>query len=118
MLRLADAGGSRFEPVVADPSTELALGEGPGCLLFRRRDTEISYVEMIHPADFQRDALSVGTETTGPVLLRHRLFRQSLEKGVILRARLRGIFCATENDTSIAAEAYHAFAATEPPLGA
>jgi hypothetical protein len=40
-----------------------------------------------------------------------------LEKGVMLRARVRGVFLPRRQDESLAAECHAAFAAAEPPLG-
>jgi hypothetical protein len=48
--------------------------------------------------------------------LRHRLFVSRLEKGVILRARVRGVLVIREDDCSLAAAAYHRFVKSPPPL--
>lgn len=117
MLRLADASANRFRPLVPKHTSRLGPAEGPGCLLFRRSGGRMSYAEMIHPADFHRDDLSGGVPGDPPLQVRHRLFPQGLEKGVILRARLRGIFCPRQDDTRIVADAYRAFASADPPLG-
>jgi hypothetical protein len=39
-----------------------------------------------------------------------------LEKGVILRARRRGVFVPRANDNEAAARCYEAFAKSPPPL--
>jgi len=117
VLRLADAGATRFVPVTPEPSSALGPGDGPGCLLFRMSEPSLSYVEVIHPADFHRDELSAGRDAQSVVQLHHRLFPQGLEKGVILRARVRGGFCRRQEDEIAAAEAYRALAAADPPLG-
>jgi len=118
VLRLADAGASRFLPLSSGRETSLGPCDGPGCLLFRRRGGQASYAEMIHPADFCHDQLAGGTDADAGVELRHKLFPQVLEKGVILRAWLRGLFCHRADDTAIVAKAYRDFAALDPPLGA
>jgi hypothetical protein len=48
--------------------------------------------------------------------LRHRLLWQPLEKGVILRARVRGIFLPRQDDMRIAAACYRQFVVADPPL--
>jgi hypothetical protein len=118
VLRLADAGGSRFLPLVPQHGLSLGPGAGPGCLLFRRQGGQTSYAEMIHPADFHRDQLTGGAAADAKVEFRHKLFPQGLEKGVILRAWLRGLFCCRADDTAIVAKTYRDFAALDPPLSA
>jgi hypothetical protein len=90
---------------------------GLGCLLFRPPGHDLSYAEMVHPADFQRDELHCGAPGSREVRVVHQLFSMSLEKGVILRARVRGVFVPRRDDARIAAECYAAFAAADPPLG-
>jgi len=41
-----------------------------------------------------------------------------LEKGVLLRTRVRGAFLRREGDARLAAALYAAFAAADPPLDA
>ena len=47
---------------------------------------------MVHPADFAGSELTQAEAPGGQVAIRHRLFVQRLEKGVLLRARVRGMF--------------------------
>jgi len=88
--------------------------------LLRPADSQASYVEMIHPADAAGGALFVAglgvnqRPETGSVS--HQLFASFLEKGVILRARLRGVFLPRQGDSELAAEAYRQFLAAPPPL--
>ncbi len=91
---------------------------GTGCLLFRMPDLDLSYVEMVHPADFQYDELRRDESGGDVACITHRLFRTNLEKGVILRARVRGIFLKRSADMEIAAQCYAAFAGADPPLAA
>jgi hypothetical protein len=97
-------------PLVAEP------GAGPGCLLFRLPDVELSYAEMVHPADFQQSDVR-RAEGTASIEVLHRLFAVRLEKGVILRARVRGIFVDRANDIGRVLDCYREFAEAEPPLG-
>jgi len=118
VLRLVDAGNARFEslgrkgPCVIDPEG------GPGCLVFRLAGSDLSYAEMVHPTDFVEDRLSGMGESQPIFELRHRLFQDPLEKGVILRARVCGMLLRRDDDTRTAAQCYAAFSAAEPPLGA
>ena len=118
-LRLVDAGPAGYRPVAASPGAPAVMqpGDGTGCLLLRLPGVELSYAEMAHPADFQHDELTGGAEGDGTTSVSHRLFFGRLEKGVILRGRVRGIFLPRERDTQIAAECYTAFADAKPPLG-
>jgi hypothetical protein len=91
----------------------IAIMEGPasgGCLLFRLPDALASFVEMVHPTDFRHDELRAPSATSGAFQLEHHLFPQSLEKGVILRSRLRGILVAREHDRRVAVDCFRAFA--------
>ncbi len=99
-------------PAIMEPQS------GSGCLLFRLPNVGLTYVEMVHPVDFQHDQLSHGPPGSGELRVAHRLFRSSLEKGVILRARVRGAFVERRDDVETGAECYAAFASVEPPLGA
>ncbi|HWB14030.1 MAG TPA: hypothetical protein VG826_32690 [Pirellulales bacterium] len=75
----------------------------------------LSYIEMIHPDDVLAPLLA---ETPGEVRLSTPLFGRPLEKGVILRSRLRGMFVPLTHDEVIKADAFAQFAATPPPLTA
>jgi hypothetical protein len=83
-----------------------------GCLA-RFEQLALSYLELTHP----RDGLApVPTTVGGAVRLTTPLFGQPLEKGVILRSRLRGIFAPLSASDSLAAEALAEFATTPLPL--
>jgi hypothetical protein len=93
------------------------LGEGElKILLFRPETGDQSYAEFCHPRD------GVGgidvTRGTSGLEVRFRLFGQELEKGVILRGRLRGLLLAREDDEAAAREAYRRFVREPPPLSA
>jgi len=116
--RLVDPQALRFESVVGEFPRVIEPGGGPGCLLFRFPESDLSYAEMVHPLDFLEGRLQGSTAPRPTVRLRHRLFGGPLEKGVILRARVCGVFLQRDGDARIAAECYASFAAAEPPLGA
>jgi hypothetical protein len=91
---------------------------GPACLLIRPAHAGLSYAEMVHPADFRESLWHAGVGHGGSSVVRHRLFRERLERGVILRARVRGVLLPRDGDASIAAACYAAWVAAGPPLGA
>jgi hypothetical protein len=107
--------GSRHTPCAA-------LDGAPGCVLFRLPGDAWSCVAMVHPADFSRAALAAvplapaaGEPRT--FRLAYHLFSGRLEKGVMLRARLRCLLLPRDGDFSLAAARYASFLAAEPPLG-
>jgi hypothetical protein len=68
------------------------------CSLARLSDAATSYVQMLHPATVAES--HVERRSGGRLWLDHRLFFPAdLEKGVILRARLRGIFLPRPGDS-------------------
>ncbi|MCR4414163.1 MAG: hypothetical protein NUV77_17235, partial [Thermoguttaceae bacterium] len=116
-IRLAADGQS----TALGPGPELLSpvpGVGTACLLVRTAISGLSYAEMVHPADIHESLWHAEAGHGGSSLVQHRLFRERLERGVILRARVRGVVLPREGDASIAAACYAAFAAAEPPLGA
>ncbi len=84
--------------------------------LFRAAYGRPTCVVMIYPSDFY------GAETTadefGVTAVAFRLFARELEKGVILRSRLRCGFVDRHSDLSAARDAYRRFAESRPPLSA
>ena len=118
-LRLRDAESADFNRLAPPPEAtmEIQPAGGPGCVLFRLAGGELSYAEMVHPADFRSDELVRLSDDDGTVRVVHHLFSGRLEKGVILRARLQGVFLPRRDDAQIAAPFYRAFATAEPPLG-
>ena len=119
-LRLVDAASARFAPLGlrSNEPQPLYPREGPGCLLFRLPNSAWSYAEMIHSADFQQDQFisRPPSEGTCRVHLEHRLFPDTLEKGVILRARIRGLLLSREDDHARVAEDYLQFLRSPLPL--
>jgi hypothetical protein len=128
-LRLSDG---RFDELALGPAdATIAARDGAGCFVFRLPDGARSYVEMVHPVDFGQSIIRCTPHATptdagtpagegGPRHCEtlHRLFHQRLEKGVILRARIRAALVRRDRDTAVALSAYERFAAAEPPLTA
>lgn len=113
--RLTACGNDAFERVESAPGEPASLDpqDGPGCFVFRIPGLRWSYVELIHPADFHHAELTADGAT---VQLAQRLFGEQLEKGVILRSRLRGLYVPRDRDEVLAARAYADFSAAAPPL--
>jgi hypothetical protein len=121
--RLSDVGRGAFAP--ARPASEgPAARDQPQCYLFRLAASQYSYAEMVHPADaqdstsqrlFARDSV----EPRPPAQLfelKHQLFAERLEKGVILRARILGVLLDRSGDEAAAARHYAAFVSEKLPL--
>jgi hypothetical protein len=99
--------------------TILPQTNGTGCLFIQIKGTPYSYVELVHPSDYQSSTVtltSVAEPSGSEASIEHQVFHTRLEKGVILRARLRSALVAREKDEAIAIAAYQNFARTEPPL--
>jgi hypothetical protein len=114
--RLIDAPTLRFETLAGQVPCAIERDGRPACLLFRLPGSDLSYAEMVHPFDFVGDRLEGGMGSQPRVRVGHRLFDGRLEKGVILRARVRGVFLQRRHDARTAAKLYAAFARAEPPL--
>ena len=83
-------------------------------VLVRLADENLNYLEIVHPTDACRSWI----DESGPAhtQINHLLFQRRLEKGVILRARIRAAIVVSEEAEKLAAEVYEHFAASEPPL--
>jgi hypothetical protein len=121
VLELVNAARSEFTPVPTLPlGQQYRLPDDrPRCLLLRLAGTDLSYAEMVHPADpGQSEIRRIADEKTaaGHYELRHHLFAAGLEKGVILRARVLGVLLQRAGDQAAATQHFQAFAAAVPPL--
>lgn len=117
VLRLAHVDVEEFEPLSAPPgaTVQLSPDDGTGCLLLRTAESDLSYVEMVYPSDFAGSAVRIDARD-GTVQVTQRLFAESLEKGVIRRARIRGAYLSRDGDVAAAAQLYREFVAEPPPL--
>ena len=116
VYRLAnDPAGTPFQLLAPETTGQTLTREtGTGCLLFRPGGANFSYAEMVHPVDFQNCELSCSTE--GLVSARQSVISRWMEKGVIVRARLRGIFVDRKDDFATTAACYWDFCAAQAPL--
>ena len=100
-------------PEVREPTLS-ASGNETRMILCRFPEQQLSYVEMTHPAEPSLAILPSTEQTT--TLWGSRTPDRPLEKGVILRRRVRGMFLPLEKDTVLAGKAYAQFRALDPPL--
>ena len=113
--RLCDEQAAHFEPF--NPSVGIvAVDSGPGAFLIRAPNAAWSYLELIYPSDFARATLAWDAASQRAVRLTSFLFPESLEKGVIRRARIRGLFLPRSGDEAAALAAYREFVDSPLPL--
>jgi hypothetical protein len=119
----SDGAGLRCERFDPGPTVKtIAAAEGWGCFGFDLPGAAASYVEMVHPADFDSSTVeylalpSGGTCPGAGVSLRHALFRERLEKGVILRSRVLGLLLPEWPTCGTIADIQRAFVDEELPL--
>jgi len=86
----------------------------PGIAVSRPTGLPVSYAEFCHPHD--GIALLLTTAADRTTQIRFRLFGHDLEKGVILRGRLRGILLPRADDLAAARAAWERFLAEPPNL--
>ncbi len=114
--RLLDAQAARMGPATGAMSPR----DGTSCVRLRAEGGAVAYAEMVHPLDFTESTLESRHTPSGALMkswwLRHQLLSEKLEKGVILRARVLGVFLNLPDDAIDVAGNYDEFARSEPPL--
>ena len=113
-----DSEAETWAPITDGAQTESSLTEHHyNMLLCRFPEQGLSYLEMVH---CQQTWLSVFSGTndsdSGTTAWGLRTPADQLEKGVILRRVLRGLFLPLDQDEALAREAYQQFATIAPPL--
>jgi hypothetical protein len=77
-----------------------------GLFLYRFGQLPGGYLEMVHPADFDHVEFEPGPNP-GILRSRFKLFEEHLEKGVIRRARVRGLLgLDTRDGEAVVGECY------------
>jgi hypothetical protein len=84
-----------------------------GRVLCQFDEPAVTYCEMCHPEDLISPSAATTDRTVEVTTL---LFGLPLEKGVILRSRLRGLFAPHQDDEQVVQAALAEFAAEAPPL--
>lgn len=105
---------SAFRPAAPGTTLErskLAEGKTPAYLF---RNSGVSYLEMVHPDDFC--AVDHHLSRNGHHRIVSTVFPESLEKGVIRRARICGWFMPAENDLQTAVDLAKRFVDEPLPL--
>jgi hypothetical protein len=117
-LRLVSPSRVDFEPLAPSSPPPAALDE-PKCYLFRLPGQSFSYAEMVQRADSELSQCELTLSGKNlRVRLRHALFAEHLEKGVILRARVLGVLLDRSNDETAAARHFATFLSEQLPLTA
>jgi hypothetical protein len=84
-------------------------------------NSRLHYVEMAHPDDVVRRIIEVpaGDQPNPPFAFsrRYGLLGHDLEKGIVLRARMRGLWIDNESPEETARSLYREFLSEPPPLG-
>ncbi len=114
----------RDEIAISPPEERCVHG-----LIFRLADAEMTYAQLLHPSDVLTQTKCDGNDTVHQTLLRREscgegarytctsgLFFETLEKGVIRRARVRGVFVPRENDLEAVAACAERLLAEKLPL--
>ncbi len=118
VFQLTDPERGTFAPL--EPSLARAETRGPddlgSCYLFRLAGGNLSYVEIVHPAEAQHSSCDATNSHGASCELRHRLFAERLEKGVILRARVLGVLLDRLGDQAAAARHHASFLSAALPL--
>jgi len=118
ILAPVDSEAQTWQPLPDTARTASSLEEDQYQMLLCRFPKQgVTYLEMVHgqqawlsPVDETGDNLS------RPMGWRLKTPAAQLEKGVILRKVLRGLFLPLEKDELLAREAYQQFACVAPPL--
>jgi hypothetical protein len=104
-------------PVPADSPHPL----DPSLCHFVENSADPPYAEMVQPNDCARRIIGrPAVESSRRVTaswIRYGLFGHDLEKGVVLRGRIRGCWIAASRPEEDARRAYEAFLGEPPPLG-
>jgi hypothetical protein len=118
VFQLTDPEQGTFAPLNPRPARAETRGQAErgSCYLFRLAGGSFSYVEIVHPAEAQHSSCDATNNPGTSCALRHRLFAERLEKGVILRARVLGVLMDRSGDQAAAARHYASFLSAELPL--
>ena len=97
-------------PVTIEPTFSQAAVFGPSVGAGER------VLEFVHPHDVARIVHARRFQPGAELSVRYGLFGHDLEKGVIVRGRLRGLWISRHDADELALEAFCEFAEAPPPL--
>ncbi|REJ67362.1 MAG: hypothetical protein DWQ31_11305 [Planctomycetota bacterium] len=105
-LCLASPDSTDFRPLapVAGKASVALPADAPGVILFRPRNADWSYAEIVHPIDFRGSRLDFSPEANAQ--LTHDLFHRWMEKGVIVRTRMRAVVVTRKGDAAAVADCF------------
>lgn len=111
-----------FQPLDTSPSSGARdFRPAPNGLWARPPETELIYLEFPHPRDTVAARLtysSAGGDLVRTVQFEHNLLHEFLEKGVLRRCRLRGVFLPPDDLDALGPLALQRFMTAELPLTA
>lgn len=109
-------GGAGFQIVPDQGAQDRPLDAGT--ILFRITGEALTFATLVHPGDWLGGTIATRRVAQDRGIARHQflLFGERLEKGVIRRVRLRGLFLPRERDEELALAAAASFAASRLPL--
>lgn len=113
LLQCSPGVREQFRPLSLSEETAATARE-PVYFLFRPAGATWSYAEIVYPTDFSR--CSVSRTSNGAIRLSNSLFAEHLEKGVIRRGRIRGLFLKRDGDEASARAGFKAFLDSPLPL--
>ena len=118
--RCVDLENGDFETLAVISPGELPVSEDPraSLIVFRLVGVDISYVEMVPPTDYRGGQLQGTSPGSSAVCWRSRIFSERLEKGVIRRGRIWGLFVRRSHDLELAVRCYRQLTSSPPPLTA
>ncbi len=97
------------------------IGLSEAAVLGPARCSGLRYLEMVHPHDVARRIFRGQRQPdpagAGQSVIRYGLFGHDLEKGVVVRARLRGLWFSGADTVELPAAALRDFMASPLPLG-
>jgi len=96
------------------PVERLSIGEASAWLI-RLPHVPYTYIEIPHPRDCARTAFAPAAGEV-QATLRHTLFGRKLEKGVIMRGRVRGALVPRDSDVAAAEALVDDLLEAAPPL--
>ena len=85
-------------------------------MLIRPAGSNVSFMQASHPEDCVNTEIVSSADQSAGIAMRHAMFAEQLEKGVIRRSRVRVAMLRREEDDKLASRCFRQFAASEPVL--
>lgn len=115
-VALVDELRHRTKTLPQNAATTVFPENKPCCLVWRLKNSRLSYAEIMHASDFRQLDVRLGAK--GSTIANWCVFADFLEKGVIWRARLQSAFLPRERDIELAAACCRSLERRPPPLTA